>query len=85
MNLRNHDESSIHTMKVHTRSSLSPDHPSLSLDLTRSSQASLRKLEEKENENRKTNELGFQEFAAIHPLKSIYGGTQKTKLPLLNT
>jgi hypothetical protein len=29
-------------------------------------------------------ELGFQELAAIHPLKSIYGCTQKTKLPLLN-
>jgi hypothetical protein len=32
--LRNHAESSIHTMKVHTRSSLPPIHPSLSLDLT---------------------------------------------------
>jgi hypothetical protein len=32
--LRNHAESSIHTMKVHTRSSLPPDHPSLSQDLT---------------------------------------------------
>jgi hypothetical protein len=32
--LRNHVESSIHTMKVHTRFSLSPDHPSLSQDLT---------------------------------------------------
>jgi hypothetical protein len=30
--LRNHAESSIHTMKVHTRSS-QPIHPSLSLDL----------------------------------------------------
>jgi predicted component of type VI protein secretion system len=29
--LRNHAESSIHTMKVHTRSSLPPIHPSLSL------------------------------------------------------
>jgi hypothetical protein len=36
------------------------------------------------NENGKTNEVGFQELAAIHPLRSIYGGTQKTKLPLLN-
>jgi hypothetical protein len=36
------------------------------------------------DENEKTNELGFQELAAIHHLKSIYGGTQKTKLPLLN-
>jgi hypothetical protein len=32
--LRNCAESSIHTMKVHTRSSLPPDHPSLSKDLT---------------------------------------------------
>jgi hypothetical protein len=32
--LRNHIESSIHTMKVYTRSSLPPDHPSLSQDLT---------------------------------------------------
>jgi hypothetical protein len=31
--LRNHAESSIHTMKVHTRSSLPLVHPSLSLDL----------------------------------------------------
>jgi hypothetical protein len=32
--LRNHAESSIQTMKVHTRSILPPDHPSLSQDLT---------------------------------------------------
>jgi hypothetical protein len=32
--LRNHAESSIHTTKVHTRSSLLPDHPTLSQDLT---------------------------------------------------
>jgi hypothetical protein len=32
--LRNHAESSIHTKKVHTRSSFSPDHPTLSQDLT---------------------------------------------------
>jgi hypothetical protein len=32
--LRNHTESSIHTMKVHMRSSLPPNHPSLSQDLT---------------------------------------------------
>jgi hypothetical protein len=31
---RNHSESSIHTKEVHTRSSLPPDHPSLSQDLT---------------------------------------------------
>jgi polyribonucleotide nucleotidyltransferase len=32
--LRNHTESSIHTKEVHTRSSLPPDHPNLSQDLT---------------------------------------------------
>jgi hypothetical protein len=32
--LRNHTESSIHAMKVHTGSSLPPNHPSLSQDLT---------------------------------------------------
>jgi hypothetical protein len=32
--LRNHAESCIHATKVHTRSSLSPDHPTLSQDLT---------------------------------------------------
>jgi hypothetical protein len=32
--LRNHAESSIHTKDVHTGSSLPPDHPSLSQDLT---------------------------------------------------
>jgi hypothetical protein len=32
--LKNHAESSIHTMKVHTRSSLPPYHPYLSKDLT---------------------------------------------------
>jgi ligand-binding sensor domain-containing protein len=32
--LRNHAETFIHTMKVHTRSSLPPNHPSLFQDLT---------------------------------------------------
>jgi hypothetical protein len=32
--LRNHAESSIHAKKVHTMSSLPPDHPTLSQDLT---------------------------------------------------
>jgi hypothetical protein len=32
--LRNHVESSIHATKVHTRSSLPPDHPTLSQELT---------------------------------------------------
>jgi hypothetical protein len=82
--LRNHAEPSIHTMKVRIRSSLPPIHPSPSLYLTWSSQASPTKLEEIKDKNEKTNELESQELAAIHPLKSIYEGTQKTKLPLLN-
>jgi hypothetical protein len=32
--LRNHTGSSIHTKEVHTRSSLPPDHPTLSQNLT---------------------------------------------------
>jgi hypothetical protein len=32
--LRNHAESSIHAKEVHTRSSLPPDHPTLSQNLT---------------------------------------------------
>jgi hypothetical protein len=32
--MRNHAESSIHATKVHTRSSLPPDHPTLSQDIT---------------------------------------------------
>jgi hypothetical protein len=32
--LKNHAESSINTKNVHTRSSLPPDHPTLSQDLT---------------------------------------------------
>jgi RAB protein geranylgeranyltransferase component A len=32
--LRNHAKSSIHHKEVHTRSSLPPDHPTLSQDLT---------------------------------------------------
>jgi hypothetical protein len=32
--LRNHAESPIHTKEVHTRSSLPPDHPTLSKNLT---------------------------------------------------
>jgi DNA anti-recombination protein RmuC len=32
--LRNHAESSIHAKKIHTRSCLTPDHPTLTQDLT---------------------------------------------------
>jgi hypothetical protein len=35
--------------------------------------------------NGKTNELGFQELAAIHPFKSIYGGTIRLYYPYLIT
>jgi hypothetical protein len=52
--LRNNAELSIHTMKVRTRSSLPPIHPSLSLDLNEALKLVLRKTKEKENENGKT-------------------------------
>jgi hypothetical protein len=78
--LRNHAESSIHTKEVHTRSILPPDHPSLSQDLTM-------KLSSysygNPKENRKTNELGFQEVPAILSPLGLYGGNQKSKMPLL--
>jgi hypothetical protein len=66
--LRNNTEPSIHTMKVRTRSSLPPKHPSLSLISHEALKIVLGKTREKENENGKTNELGFQESAALHPL-----------------
>jgi hypothetical protein len=34
-----------------------------------------------EEENSKTNELGFQEMAAILSPLGLYGGTRKMKLP----
>jgi hypothetical protein len=48
--LRNHAESSIHATKVHTRSSLPPDHPTL---LTRSHHEALKLVLWKSEENRK--------------------------------
>jgi hypothetical protein len=64
--LRNHAESSIHTKEVHTRSSLSPDHPTLSQNLTmKLSTESYGNRKKIGRENRKSNELGFQEKAAI--------------------
>jgi hypothetical protein len=48
--LRNHAKSSIHATKVHTRSSLSPDHPTLS---TRSHHEALKLVLWKSLENRK--------------------------------
>jgi hypothetical protein len=35
-------------------------------------------------ENRKANELGFQEMAAILSPHGLYGGNRKSKVPLLN-
>jgi hypothetical protein len=68
--LRNHTESSIHATEVHTRSSLPPDHPTLSQDLTMKllsySYGNPKKIG---RENRKTNELGFPEIGC-HPLTS---------------
>jgi hypothetical protein len=68
---RNHAESSIHTMKVHTRSSLPPDHPSLSLDLTWSTQASPRELEENRNENGK-NKWARVPRVGCHPSPQVF-------------
>jgi hypothetical protein len=35
-------------------------------------------------ENRKANELGFQEMAVILPPLGLYGGNRKSKILLLN-
>jgi hypothetical protein len=35
-------------------------------------------------ENRKANELGYQELAAILSPLGLYGGNRKSKIPLLN-
>jgi hypothetical protein len=76
--LRNHAESSIHTKKVHTRSSLPPDHPTLSQDLTmKLSNYSYGNPKKIGRENRKANELGFQELAAILSPLGLYGGKPK--------
>jgi hypothetical protein len=64
--LRNQVESSIHTKKVHTGSSLLPDHPTLSQDLTmKLSSQSYGNPKKIGRENRKANELGFQEMVSI--------------------
>jgi hypothetical protein len=41
-------------------------------------------LRKKEGKNRKANELGFQEMAAILSPHRLYGGNRKSKIPLLN-
>jgi hypothetical protein len=82
--LRNHDEPSIHTKEVHTRSSLLPDHPTLSQDLTtKLSSLFYGNPKKRGRENRKTNELGFQEMVAILSPLGLYGGNRKSKIPLL--
>jgi hypothetical protein len=76
--LRNHAESCIHTKEVHTRSSLPPDHPTLSQDLTmKLSSYSYGNPKKIGRENRKTNELGFQELAAILSPLGLHGGRPK--------
>jgi hypothetical protein len=83
--LRNHAESSIHAKEVHTRSSLPPDYPTLSQDLTmKLSSSSYRNPKKIGRENRKTNELGFQEMATILSPHGLYGSNRKSKIPLLN-
>jgi hypothetical protein len=86
--LRNHAESSINTKKVHTRSSLPPDHPTLSQNLTlKLSSSSDENPKKIGRENRKANELGFQlskRLAAILSPHGLYGGNRKSKIPLLN-
>jgi hypothetical protein len=76
--LRNYAESSIHTKEVHTRSRLPPDHPTLSQNLTmKLSSESYGNPKKIGRENRKTNELEFQELAAILSPLGLYGGKTK--------
>jgi hypothetical protein len=83
--LRNHAESSIDTKEVHTRSSLPLDHPTLSQNLTmKLSRWSYGNPKKIGRENRKANELGFQEMAAILSPHGLYAGNQKSKMPLVN-
>jgi hypothetical protein len=71
--LRNHAESSIQTKKVHSRSSLPPDHPTLSQNLTmKLSIYSYGNPKKIGRENRKANELGFQKMAAILSPLGLY-------------
>jgi hypothetical protein len=76
--MRNHAESSIHNKEVHTRSSLPPDHPTLSQNLTmKLSSESYRNPKKIGREINKPNELGFQEIAAILSPLGLYGGKPK--------
>jgi hypothetical protein len=82
--LRNHTKSSIHTKKVHSRSSFRPIIlPSYKISPW-SSQASPRNSKGKwKGKIGKQNELGFQEMVAIFSPLGLYGGNQKSKIPLL--
>jgi hypothetical protein len=83
--LRNHAESSIHNKEVHTSSSLPPDYPTHSQNLTmKLSSKSYGNPKKIGMENRNANELGFQEMAAILSPHGLYGGNRKSKIPLLN-
>jgi hypothetical protein len=42
------------------------------------------KPKENRKENRKTNDLGFQEMAAILSPLGLYGGNRKSKIPFSN-
>jgi hypothetical protein len=71
--------------KIHTRSSLPPDHPSLAQGLTmKLSSYSYGKSNGKIGKTREANELGFQEVDAMLSALGLHGGNQKTKLPLLH-
>jgi hypothetical protein len=81
--LRNRAESSIHTMKIRTRSRFCP----IILPSTRSQHQALKVVLEIPRERKKKiakqNELGFQEMAAILSPLGLYGGNRKAKIPLL--
>jgi hypothetical protein len=79
-NLKNHTESSIRHKEVHTRSSLPPDHPTLSQDLTMKLSSYPIEILGKIG---KPNELGFQELVAILSPFGLYRGNRKSKIPLL--
>jgi hypothetical protein len=75
--LRNHTKSSKHTKEVHTRSSLPPDHPTLSQNLSmKLSSESYGNPKKIGRENRKENQLGFQEMAVKDQMATTEGGRE---------
>jgi hypothetical protein len=72
-------------MKVHTRSSLPPDHPSPSLDLTWSSQASPRKLEENKDEMEKQMSLCSKSWLPSIPSRVYIEAPKILNYPYLIT